>query len=67
MNEILIFDEKGPIPKDEGFFHQGKVKMSLHAAYMWAMVISEDQRTMLGLYGLPASVTTLEGNPIFKG
>jgi hypothetical protein len=68
-NEILIFDEKGPVPKDkiEGFFQQGKGKMTLHAAYRWAVVISEDQRMMLGLYGLPASFTTLEGNPIFKG
>jgi hypothetical protein len=68
-NEILIFDEKGPVPKDkiEDFFQQGKGKMVLHAAYRWAVVISEDQRMMLGLYGLPASTTTLEGNPIFKG
>jgi hypothetical protein len=62
-NEIFIFDEKGPVLKDkiEGFFHQGKGKMTLHAAYRWAVVISEDQRMMLCLYGLPASVTTLEG------
>jgi hypothetical protein len=67
--EILIFDEKGPVPKDkiESFFQQGKGKMVLHAAYRWAVVIGEDQRMMLGLYGLPASITTLEGNPIFKG
>jgi hypothetical protein len=34
-NEIFIFDEKSPVPKDkiEGFFHQGKGNMTLHAAY----------------------------------
>ncbi len=68
-NEILIFDEKGPVLKDkiEGFFQQGKGKMTLHAAYRWAVVISDDQRMKLGIYSLPASITTLEGNPIFKG
>ncbi len=66
---MFVFDDKGPVPKDkiETFFHQGKGKMTLHAAYRWAVGISEDQRMMLGLYVLPASLTHLEGNPIFKG
>jgi len=68
-NEVFVFDDKGPVPKDkiETFFQQGKGKMTLHAAYRWAVGISEDQRMMLGLYALPASLTHLEGNPIFKG
>ncbi len=68
-NEVFVFDSKGPVPKDkiEGFFHQGKGKMTLHAAYRWAVGISDDLRMMLGLYALPASLTHLEGNPIFKG
>jgi hypothetical protein len=68
-NEVFVFDDKGPVPKDkiETFFQQGKGKMTLHAAYRWAVGISEDQKMMLGLYALPASLTHLEGNPIFKG
>jgi hypothetical protein len=68
-NEIFVFDDKGPVPKDkiEGFFQQGKGKLTLHTAFRWAVVISDDLRMMLGLYALPASLTTLEGNPIFKG
>jgi hypothetical protein len=68
-NEILIFDSKGPVPKDkiEEFFQQGKGKMSLHASLRWTVGISDDQKMMLGLYALPASLTHLDGNPIFKG
>lgn len=68
-NEIFVFDDKGPVPKDkiEGFFQQGKGKLTLHAAFRWAVGISDDLRMMVGLYALPASLTTLEGNPVFKG
>ncbi len=41
--------------------------MTLHAAYRWSVGISDDLRMMLGLYALPASLTHMEGNPIFKG
>ncbi len=54
-NEIFVFDDKGPVPKDkiEGFFQQGKGKLTLHAAFRWAVGISDDLRMMVGLYALP--------------
>jgi hypothetical protein len=64
-NEVFIFDEKGPVPKDkiEEFFRQGKGKMILHATYRRAVVISDDQKMILGVYAHPASLTHLDGNP----
>jgi hypothetical protein len=34
-NKVFVFDDKGPVQKDKikGFLHQGKGKMTLHAAY----------------------------------
>ncbi len=63
----LWWQGASPERKIEGFFQQGKGKLTLHAAFRWAVVISDDLRMMLGLYALPASLTTLEGNPVFKG
>ncbi len=42
-NEVFVFDYKGPVTKDkiEGFFHHGKGKITLHAAFRWAVVISD--------------------------
>jgi len=68
-NEIEVVDKKGEIPKEkvESFFKQGKDKLVLHAAFRWAVGISEDLKMALSLQCLPASVSQLEGNPIFKG
>ncbi len=68
-NEIFIFDSKRPVPKDkiEEFYQQGKGKMTLHAYFRSAVGISDDQKMMLGLCDLPAYLTHLDGNPIFKG
>jgi len=68
-NEVMIFDSKGPVPKEkiEEFFSQGKNKLVLHASIRWAVGIDEDQKMMVSLNGLCASITTLESNPIFKG
>jgi len=68
-NEVMIFDSKGPVPKEkiEEFFSQGKNKLVLHASIRWAVGIDEDQKMMVSLKGLCASITTLESNPIFKG
>jgi hypothetical protein len=69
FKEIFIFDSKGPVLKDkiEEFFQQGKRKMTQHAYFRSAVGISDDQKMMLSLCALPASLTHLDGNPIFKG
>ena len=68
-NEIAVFDSKGAVPKDkiQGFFQQGKDKLVLSAAFRWEANIAEDQKMMLGLHCLPASLSQLDSNPIFKG